>query len=124
MGEVAEETFDVVLVSEDQFEVVVPFVGFIASHVEVGSPATIDSTKAFVDSVVMNGGGYLQSAAFIQGRHTRAARPELKKPIFVDFLDILLEDLRRLGPLLFCEPGFSSTAFWSRGIHMAEYPSH
>jgi hypothetical protein len=63
--EVTEEAFDVILVPEDQLEVVVTFIGFIASHVEVGSPAPIDSTKAFVDSVVVDGGGYLQSTAFV-----------------------------------------------------------
>ena len=121
---VAEEALDVVLITEDQFEVVVTFVGFIASHVEVGCPATIDSTKAFVDSVVMNGRCHLQPAAVIKGRHPQPAWPELKKPIFVDFLYILLEDLVRLRPLLFREPGLSSTAFWTRGVHMAEHLSH
>ena len=122
--EITEETFDVVLVPEDQLEVVVPFVGFIATHVEVRSPAPINCTKAFVDSVVEDSGGYLQPAAFVEGRHTSSSRAELQKPVFIDFLNILLQDLSGFGPLFLFEPGFATSAFCPRGIHMAEHLSH
>jgi len=41
-----------VLISEDQFEVVVTFFEFVASHVELGQRATIDGAFAVLDPVV------------------------------------------------------------------------
>lgn len=51
-----------VLVSEDEFQVVVSFFLFVAAHVEIGECASVDGSFAFVGSVVCYGGRYFEPA--------------------------------------------------------------
>lgn len=109
-----------VLISEDQFEVVVPFFLFVAAHVEVGSGAAIDRFFAFVDAVVGNGGRDFKPAFFVEGGYAFFAGPHHGDPVFVNFENFVFWYGRSLPPLLLLEPRFSA-GFSGRVIHWFQY---
>ena len=103
-----------VLIAEDQFEVVVTFFEFVASHVELGQRATIDGAFAVLDPVVGDCGCDFEPAFFVELRDSFLAGPHHGDPVFVNFCYFVFWDAGGFAALLLFKAGFASSAFWCR----------
>ena len=92
-----------VLVSEDQFQVVVTFFLFIAAHVEIGKCASVDGPFAFFSPVVCYGAGDFEAAFVVQGGDPFLSGSHDVDPVFVNFDYFGFWDAGGFPPLLLLE---------------------
>lgn len=110
----SQKTFNMILIPQNQFEIVIPFLLFIATHMKIRTGTAINRPFTFINPVIRDRRSNLKPTFLVERRNTFFSRPHHEDPMPINLQNFVFWDKRRFLPLLFLQSRFSTNRFGNR----------